>query len=321
MKLPTTTLGSFPKPEYLRDARRKLSRGAMAAEALRPLEEQATRECIRMQEELGLDVLVDGEMYRGDMTTYFAQHLEGFGISGLVRSYGNRYYRKPILRGSVKRPRPITVDWWRFAQSLTAKPVKAILTGPYTMMDWSFHEHGASREAATMALAGVLHQEIADLEAAGAQVIQIDEPAISVRPDELHLAISAMRVVTKRISARTIVHICYGDLSAIYPKMLDLAVDQFALELSNSDYDVLEPFARTPFTKEIGFGVLDVHSHLVETVPQLVERLHRALEVFPSDKIWVNPDCGLKTRTEAEARAKLEAMVEAARIVRREIGE
>ena len=320
MRLPTSAIGSFPKPEYLRDARRQFGRGEIRADELRRLEEQATRDCIRLQDEIGLDVLVDGEMYRGDMTTFFAQHLEGFGISGLVRSYGNRYYRKPILRGPVRRPRPMTVDWWRFAQSLTRKPMKAILTGPYTMMDWSFDEHFESREAATMALAAVIHDELVDLEAAGAKVIQIDEPAISVRTDELPLAIAAMRVVTKGIHARTIAHVCYGDLAAIYPKMLELAVDQFALELSNSDYDMLEPFKRAPFTKEIGFGVLDVHSHRVESAEEVKERLRRALEVFPSDKIWVNPDCGLKTRTEAEARGKLEAMIQATRAVREEIG-
>jgi 5-methyltetrahydropteroyltriglutamate--homocysteine methyltransferase len=319
MILPTSTIGSFPKPEYLKEARRRFDRGEIRAEDLRQLEEKATRDCVRMQEDLGLDVLVDGEMYRGDMTAYFAEHLEGFGISGLVRSYGNRYYRKPIINAEVRRRRPITVDWWRFAQSLTQKPVKAILTGPYTMMDWSFDEHYGSREKSTMALAGVIHQEVADLEAAGARYIQIDEPAISVRPDEIQLAIAAMRLVTQGIRAKTITHICYGDFAAIYPKMLELAVDQFDLELSNSGYDMLELFKRAPFTKEIGYGVLDVHSHKVETVDQVKDRLRMALEVFPVERIYVNPDCGLKTRTEDEARDKLLVMVEATRAIRSEI--
>jgi 5-methyltetrahydropteroyltriglutamate--homocysteine methyltransferase len=272
-----------------------------------------------MQEEIGLDILVDGEMYRGDMTAYFAEHFDGFGISGLVRSYGNRYYRKPIIRGAIRRPRPITVDWWKLAQSLTTKPVKAILTGPYTMMDWSFDEHYGSREKSTMALAAVIHEEVADLEKAGAQYIQIDEPAISVRPDEIQLAIAAMRTVTMGIRAKTLTHICYGDFAAIYPKMLDLAVDQFDLEMSNSGFDMLELFKRAPFTKEIGYGVLDVHTHKIETVDQVKDRIRQALDVFPLEKIYVNPDCGLKTRTESESRGKLEVLVEATRAIRKEI--
>ncbi len=318
MILPTSTIGSFPKPDYLKDARRRFDRGEIRADELRKLEEKATRDCMKMQEEIGLDILVDGEMYRGDMTAYFAEHLQGFGISGLVRSYGNRYYRKPIIQGAIQRARAITVEWWQFAQAQTKKPVKAILTGPYTMMDWSFDEHYGSREKSTMALANVIHQEVADLERAGAQYIQIDEPAVSVRPDEIQLAIAAMRVVTKGIRAKTLTHICYGDFAAIYPKMLDLAVDQFDLELSNSGYDMLELFKRAPFTKEIGYGVLDVHSHRVETVDQVKERLKMALDVFPIEKIYVNPDCGLKTRTEAEARDKLKVMIEATRAIRTE---
>ena len=185
--LPTTTVGSFPKPDYLVAARAQFASGKISDTQLHELEYQATRETIRLQEDIGLDILVHGEMERGDMATYFAELLEGFEISGLVRSYGNRYYRKPIVTGDIRRPRAMTVEMFRYAQSLTDKPVKGMLTGPYTMCDWSFNEAYPSRRELVLALARVIHQEVIDLEDAGARIIQIDEPAISTRPEELDL--------------------------------------------------------------------------------------------------------------------------------------
>lgn len=320
MILPTTTVGSFPKPEYLRVARSKFSRGEMPEEELHRLERKATEEIIRMQEEVGLDILVDGEMYRGDMATYFAENLDGFRISGLVRSYGNRYYRKPVAIAPIKRRGPITVDWFRYAQSLTQLPMKAILTGPYTMMDWSFDEYYPSREHLAMALAEAIHEEVKDLEAAGAKYIQVDEPAVSVRPEEIDLAVRVMKVVTDGIQAKTITHICYGSFDDIYPKMLEIPVDQFDLELSNSDFDMLDRFRKYPFSKEIAAGVLDVHSHAVESVKTVETRLRRLLKVIPVERITVDPDCGLKTRTTEEARDKLKSMVTAVKTIRKELG-
>ena len=169
---------------------------------LNQLERKATEESIRRQERLDLDILVDGEMYRGDMVAYFAEHLEGFRIGGLVRSYGNRYYHKPIIASQVARPKPMTVDWFSYTQSLTDRPVKGMLTGPYTMLDWSFDEPYPSRRDAALALARVVRQEVEDLQAAGAQYIQIDEPAIHARPDEIEIAIEAMGVVTQGLDAQ-----------------------------------------------------------------------------------------------------------------------
>ncbi len=319
LRLPLSTIGSFPKPERLKQARADVARGVLPVEDLRRIEREETASCLGAQEALGLDLLVDGEMYRGDMTTYFAEQLEGFRISGLVRSYGNRYYRKPIVVGPVRWPRPVTVDWFRFAVEQTRRPVKAILTGPYTMMDWSFDEHYGSREALAMALAEVIRQEAAALVEAGARYVQIDEPAVSVRPDEIDLAIRAMGAVTEGLRAHTITHVCYGDFPAIYPRLLDLPVDQFTLELSNSDLGLLELFKTAPFTKELGAGVLDVHSHAIESVEVVRERIRAALAVVPADRLFINPDCGLKTRTPGEAQAKLAAMVEATREVRRSL--
>jgi 5-methyltetrahydropteroyltriglutamate--homocysteine methyltransferase len=316
-KLLTTTVGSFPKPPALLKLRNQLAAGRTSPEELRAAERAATEEMIRTQEEIGLDILVDGEMYRGDMATYFAENWDGFRISGLVRSYGNRYYRKPIITGPVSRPRPVTVEMFSLAQALTKKPVKGMMTGPYTMMDWSFDDHYGSREALAMALAEAIHQEAMALVEAGARYVQIDEPAVSVRPDEIDLAIRAMAGVTGGLEARTITHICYGDFPAIYPRLLDLPVDQFTLELSNSDLGLLPLFQSSPFTKELGAGVVDVHTHVVEPVEVMQQRIRAALAVVPASRLYVNPDCGLKTRSPEQAEAKLRNMVKATREVRR----
>ena len=316
----TTTVGSFPKPPHLERARNRFARGEISEAELRQLERDATIEVIRSQEEIGLDILVDGELYRGDMTTYFAELMDGFEISNPVRSYGNRYYRKPVATGRVRRTRPWTVDWWKFAQSQTKKPVKGMLTGPYTMMDWSFNEHYPSREALAMDLAEAIREEAMALAEAGAKFIQVDEPAISVRPEELKLAVKALGRAVEGVKAKTITHICYGDFDVIYPALLDLPVDMIDLEMANSRYDLLDRFRANPFTKEIGYGVLDVHSHRVETKDEVKAGILRGLEVLKPEQMYVDPDCGLKTRTVDEAFAKLRVMVDAVREVREEKG-
>jgi 5-methyltetrahydropteroyltriglutamate--homocysteine methyltransferase len=316
----TTSVGSLPKPDYLVKARAQARRGELDPRKLRLLEEQATREWIAAQEALGIDIIVDGEQYRGDMVAYFAEHLGGFKAeSELVRSYGNRYYRKPIIVGKVTRPKPVTVEWWRFAQRLTKQPVKGMLTGPYTIMDWSFNEHYPSRRATTLAIAKVIRDEVRDLERAGAQYIQVDEPAISTRPEEMELAIEALGIVTKGVRAKTITHICYGDFHTIGPKLHRLPVDQIDLEFANRNFELLEFFRGRRFPKEIGLGVADVHSHRIESKEEIVANLRKALRVFSPRQVYVDPDCGLKTRTPQEAREKLKVIVEAAREVRDEL--
>jgi len=320
VSLLTTSVGSFPKPPYLSKARTQHSKGELPDEALKALEERATKEWIAFQEEIGIDILVDGEQYRGDMATYFAENLGGCEVSGLVRSYGNRYYKKPLVVGELERPGPITVDWWTWAQSLTERPLKGMLTGPYTMMDWSFNEHYASRADLALAFAKVIHEEARDLERAGAKVIQIDEPALSARADELDLVVKALGAVTRGLTAKTITHTCYGNYDAVYPYFNKLPVDQLDLEMSNSGLDLLERFRREPLKKEIAFGVIDVHSHVVETEGQVRDRIERALETFAPDKLLIDPDCGLKTRTVEEAQAKLRVMAAATQAVKEERG-
>ena len=313
---PTTSVGSFPKPDDLLKARGDFAQGKIPRAALEEKARQATEFWIRKQEELGVDVLVDGEMYRGDMVAYFAEHLRGFEEGGLVRSYGNRYYHKPIIVGEVRWEAPITVGWWKYAQSLTRKPVKGMLTGPYTVIDWSFNEFYPGRRETCLALAKEIRREVEALIEAGAKIIQIDEPATSVRPEELQVAIDGLRTVTEGLSAYFITHICYGAFEFIYPGMLEMPVDNFDLEMSNSGLDLLELFKRHRFTKDISFGVVDVHSHVVEEDSVVERRLRQALDVLPKESIWIDPDCGLKTRSVAEAIGKMQALVRVARALR-----
>lgn len=315
----TTSVGSFPKPDYILKARSQFARKEISREELHKLEEQATREWIEFQNSIDTDLVVDGEQYRGDMVAYFAEELPGLEMGGLVRSYGNRYYRKPIALGPIGRDKPMTVDWWKFAQSLTDKPVKGMLTGPYTIMDWSFNEHYATRRDFTLDLAKVIRDEALDLEKAGAKYIQIDEPAASTRMDELDLVIEAMQIVTEPLSAHTITHICYGDFHKAYPKMLDIPVDQIDLEFANSEYSLLDEFSDAPFTKAIGLGVTDVHSHEQETIDEIADGIRRSLKFIPPERMFVDPDCGLKTRTVDEAKEQLTNIKKAVDLVRAEL--
>ena len=315
----TTTVGSFGKPDYLQKARNANARGKLGESELTELERQATEEWIRRQERLDIDILVDGEMYRGDMVAYFAERLEGFRIGGLVRSYGHRYYHKPIIASKVARPKPMTVVWFRFAQSLTDRPVKGMLTGPYTMLDWSYNEAYKTRRDAALALAEVVRQEAEDLQAAGAQYIQIDEPAIHARPEEIEIAIEAMGVVTQNLDAKTVSHICYGDFAAIYPKVLELPVDQLDLAMANYGYRWLDLFDKNPFTKELAIGIVDVHTHETETVAVAAEGIRKGLRYVSKERLLPHPDCGLKTRSVDESEEKCRVVVEATKLVRKEL--
>ncbi|MCZ6891322.1 MAG: methionine synthase [Chloroflexi bacterium] len=323
----TTAVGSYPKPDYLIQARGKAARKEIDPQELDRLGRQATEHWIRLQEELGIDILVDGEMDRGDMVAYFAEHMEGWAISGLVRSYGNRYYRKPIAVGPVGRADSITVDWWKYAQGLTDRPVKGMLTGPYTIADWSFNEYYPSREAFVMELARAIHDEAMDLERAGAKYIQIDEPAVSTRPEEVELASRALGIVTKGLSAYTFTHTAeysqtYAEFEAVFDQIVNLPVDNLDLEMANSDYFILDILKQKglPDDKAVSMGVLDVHTHEIESVEEIVAGIKRGLEVIPPERLYIKPDCGLKTRREDEAVGKLRNMMTAVRQVKAETG-
>lgn len=322
--LKTTSVGSFPKPPSLMAARARYRRHEITAEDLRAAEREATRQVIALQEALGIDILVHGEMERGDMVAYFAENWQGFSESLPVRSYGNRYYRKPVVEGPVGNGGHggLTVASWQEAQKLTDKPMKGMLTGPYTICDWSFNAYYPDRRSLVLDLAELVHAEAMELEKAGAQYIQIDEPAISTRPQELDLAIEAMAIVTRGLKAKTISHICYGDFETIYPALLDLPVDQLDLEAANGGFQLLELIGRYPWpaTKELALGVVDVHSHRTESVDEVKAGIRRALDIVPLANLYIDPDCGLKTRTWDEAVAKLTVMAEAVKAVRQEEG-
>ncbi len=319
----TTAVGSLPKPDYLTKARNAFASGRIDGDELEKLTRQATAECIRMQEDLGLDILVHGEMERGDMVAYFAELLtESMAIGGLVRSYGNRYYHKPIITGELRWQGSMTVDMWRYAQGLTDKPVKGMLTGPYTMVEWSFDEHYPSRREAVLDMARVIRAEVKELVKAGAKYIQIDEPAIHTRPEEdFDLAVEAMERVVEGIDCEFHTHICYGEVELIYPDMLRLPVKQIHLAFKNTNFEYLKLLEQHPFDsdKVLGVGVTDVHIRQIESAEEVKEGIKRSLNLIPPERTWILPDCGLKTRTWDEAEAKLRVMVEATREVKREL--
>ncbi|HJX61022.1 MAG TPA: methionine synthase [Dehalococcoidia bacterium] len=321
----TTTVGSFPKPDYVVRARNEFSLGRISRQELAEVELKATAEVVRLQDDIGLDILVDGEMYRGDMVAFFAgepggKTIDGMKLGGLVRSYGNRYYHKPVITGKLAWPGPMTLDMWRYAQSLTDKPVKGMLTGPYTMVDWAFDEHYGDRTQAVLDMAAVIHQEALELDKAGALYIQVDEPAATTRFDEMDLVSRGLSIVTQGLKAKTVTHSCYGDFARVFQQIVNLPVGQLDIETANSDYDLLELFRGKQFDKELAIGVLDVHSHRIETVEQVVAGIRRGLEVVPPERLYIDPDCGLKTRTWDEAAAKLRVMVQGVRQVRKELG-
>ena len=314
--LPTTSVGSLPKPPELLAARSRYTTGAVSRREIDSLAEEATVFWLREQEALGLDVLVDGEMYRADPVGFFAEELDGMALGGLVRVYGNRYYRKPIITGPVRWEQPVTVGWWRFAQGHTAKPVKAALTGPYTLMDWSFDEYYGDRRAACLALAHELRNEVEALVAAGARIIQIDEPALSARADELALVRESLGIMTGGLDAYWIVHTCYGAFDTVYPGMLTLPVHSFSLALAHAAVDWIAHFAAAPFTADLCAGVIDVHASTVESVDAIRHRIEHTLPLVPAEGVWVAPDCGLRTRRIEDATEKLKVMVAGAALAR-----
>jgi 5-methyltetrahydropteroyltriglutamate--homocysteine methyltransferase len=325
--LVTTAVGSYPKPDYLARARSQFSQGKLEREELEKLERQATEYWIRSQEHLGLDVLVHGEMERGDMVAYFAgepggRTIQGMKLGGLVRSYGNRYYHKPVIAGKLEWPGPMTVEMWHYAQGLTDRPVKGMLTGPYTMVEWSFDEHYPSRRDAVLDMAKVIHREVEELVKAGARYVQIDEPAIHTRPrQDFDLAVEAMERVVEGIDCEFHTHICYGEVELIYPDMLRLPVKQIHLAFKNTNFEYLKLLQDHPFDsdKDLGVGVVDVHTHALEPVEEVKDGIRKTLELMPPERVWILPDCGLKTRTVEEAEGKLRVMMDATREVKREL--
>jgi 5-methyltetrahydropteroyltriglutamate--homocysteine methyltransferase len=330
-QLPTTTIGSFPQTQELRQARARLRRGDLDETGYRELMEAEIRRVVTFQEEVGLDVLVHGEPERNDMVEYFAERLDGFATTqqGWVQSYGSRCAKPPIVFGDVSRPRPITVRWSVFAQGLTARPVKGMLTGPVTMLQWSFIRDDQERSKTCAQIALALRDEVADLEAAGINVIQIDEPALreglplhrAEQPKYLRWSVDSFRLTAAGAGAQTQIHthMCYSEFQDIMDAIAELDADVLYIEAARSGMSLLHAFADHGYTNEVGPGVWDIHSPLVPSVEEMVARLRKAARVIPPDRLWANPDCGLKTRGWAEVEPALRNLVVAARQVAQEL--
>ena len=331
--LPTTTIGSFPQTGKVRKARSALRKGEWSFEQYEAFCRQEIERTVRFQEEIDLDVLVHGEYERADMVEYFGEQMEGFAFTanGWVQSFGTRCVKPPVIFGDVARLRPITVGWLRYAQSLTSRPIKGMLTGPITMLQWSFVRDDQPRRDTAFQIALAVRDEAAHLEAAGIRIIQIDEPALREglplrRADwaeYLRWAVDAFLLASTGVQDETQIHthMCYSEFNDIIEAIAALDADVMSIGASRSDMELLNAFARFKYPNEIGPGVYDIHSPRVPETEEIMGRLQKALRAIPADMLWVNPDCGLKTRGWPEVHAALRNMVEAAKSLRRTMEE
>ncbi|MFM1724228.1 5-methyltetrahydropteroyltriglutamate--homocysteine S-methyltransferase [Rhodococcus sp. PAM 2766] len=330
-QLPTTTIGSYPQTTAIRVARAALRTGEIdQAEYVRRMRAEVA-DVIALQEKLGLDVLVHGEPERNDMVQYFAEQLDGFfaTANGWVQSYGSRCVRPPILFGDVRRPEPMTVEWFTYAQSLTDKPVKGMLTGPVTILAWSFVRDDQPLAESADQIALAIRDETIDLEASGAKVVQVDEPALrellplraADQPAYLDWAVGAFRLSTAGIADTTAIHthLCYSEFGEVIGAIAGLDADVTSIEAARSHMEVLDDLNAVGFDLGVGPGVYDIHSPRVPSVDEIAASLRAALKAVPSERLWVNPDCGLKTRGPVEVEASLRHLVEAAHAVRAEL--
>jgi 5-methyltetrahydropteroyltriglutamate--homocysteine methyltransferase len=331
--LPTTTIGSFPQTEEVRQMRAKFKAGTISEAQYDEFLAKATEQAIRWQEEIDIDVPVHGEFERNDMVEYFGEQLEGFAFTknGWVQSYGSRCVKPPIIFGDVSRKQAMTVRWSAFAQSLTKRHVKGMLTGPVTILQWSFVRNDQPRADTCRQIALAIRDEVVDLERAGINIIQIDEPAIReglpLRQADwkayLNWAVESFRISASGVKDETQIHthMCYSEFNDIIDSIADMDADVISIETSRSAMELLEAFVNFKYPNEIGPGVYDIHSPRVPKQAEMEFLLEKALKVLRPEQVWVNPDCGLKTRGWAEVRPALEAMVEAAKSMRAKYGE
>ena len=325
---PTTTIGSFPQTPEVRKARAAHASGALTDEVYKVYLQDQTAQAVQWQETIGLDVLVHGEFERNDMVQYFGEQLAGFAFTtyGWVQSYGSRYVRPPVLFGDVSRPKPMTVEWWQYAQSLTKRPMKAMLTGPVTILNWSFVRDDIARSEACRQIALAIRDEVADLEAVGAGMIQIDEAALReglpLRQSEwkayLDWAVDAFRLCSSGVRDETQIHthMCYSEFNDIIGAIGAMDADVISIETSRSKMELLDAFRDYRYPNEIGPGVYDIHSPRVPDIEEMTALLRLARMRLSDSQIWINPDCGLKTRKWEEVRPALVNMVAAARELR-----
>jgi len=330
---PTTTIGSFPQTPDVRKARVKYRKGELSEEEYKKFIQGKIKEAIELQEELGLDVFVHGEFERSDMVEYFAELLDGIATTshGWVISYGSRVYRPPIIYGDVSRPKPMTVEWITYAQSLTDKPVKGMLTGPVTILNWSYAREDIPRSEIAYQIALAILDEVLDLERSGIKIIQIDEPAfreaVPIKREEwgdyFDWAIKAFRLSNSKVKPETQIHthMCYSDFNDIIEQIYEMDFDVISIEASRSKGEIIEAFEKFgKWDRQIGVGVYDIHSPAIPTKEEMKAIMLRVMKVLPKELLWVNPDCGLKTRRWEEVIPALKNMVEMAKELRKEYG-
>jgi 5-methyltetrahydropteroyltriglutamate--homocysteine methyltransferase len=331
--LPTTTIGSFPQTQEVRQARAKFKKSELTREQYDAFLEEQTKRCITIQEEIGLDVLVHGEFERNDMVEYFGEKLSGFAFTknGWVQSYGSRCVKPPIIFGDVSRPEPMTVRWAKFSQENTDKIMKGMLTGPVTILQWSFVRDDQPREATCKQIAFAVRDEVVDLEKAGIKVIQIDEAALReglpLRTADwnsyLKWAVDSFRITASGVEDETQIHthMCYSEFNDIIGAVADMDADVISIETSRSQMELLDAFVDFKYPNEIGPGVYDIHSPRVPSEQEIKGLLEKALKVLSPSQVWVNPDCGLKTRGWPEVEEALRIMVEATKEARAKLGD
>ncbi len=325
---PTTTIGSFPQTAEIRAARADYKQGKLGAAEYQTAMRAEIQRAVSKQEELGLDVLVHGEAERNDMVEYFGEQLQGFAFTefGWVQSYGSRCVKPPIIYGDISRPHPMTVEWAQYAQSITSKPMKGMLTGPITILQWSFVRNDIPRADTALQIALAIRDEVVDLERAGIAIIQIDEAAMreglplkkSDWPFYLDWSVRAFRVCSSGVKDDTQIHthMCYSEFNDILPAIAAMDADVITIETSRSDMELLEAFRDFQYPNDIGPGVYDIHSPRVPSTEEMSRLMHKALAVIPAQRLWINPDCGLKTRGWPEVEAALQNMVAVARQLR-----
>ena len=329
--LPTTTIGSFPQTSEVRKLRSQLQKNAISYEQYNNELEREIEKTIHFQEKIGLDVLVHGEFERNDMVQYFAEKMDGFVFTdnGWVQSFGSRCVRPPIIYGAVSRPEAMTVRWATFAQSLTDKPVKGMLTGPVTILQWSFVRDDQPRSETCRQIAFAIRAEVQDLEAAGIKVIQIDEPALREGlplqkkdwPEYLGWAVECFQISSSGVRDETQIHthMCYAEFNDIIEAIAMMNADVISIEASRSKMELLQAFQKFNYPNEIGPGVYDIHSPNIPDVSEIHSLIHNALEVIPAEQLWINPDCGLKTRQWTEVEPALKNMLAAVKKTRKEL--
>jgi 5-methyltetrahydropteroyltriglutamate--homocysteine methyltransferase len=325
---PTTTIGSFPQTAEIRRARSEYKAGRLADLAYKTAMQAEIARSVREQEALELDVLVHGEAERNDMVEYFGEQLQGYAFSqfGWVQSYGSRCVKPPILFGDISRPKPMTVEWITYAQSLTQKPMKGMLTGPVTILNWSFVRDDQPRSVSCRQIALAIREEVLDLEKAGVRVIQIDEAALReglpLRRAEwkkyLEWAVESFRIAANGVEDDTQIHthMCYSEFNDIIASITAMDADVITIETSRSDMELLDAFDDFKYPNEIGPGVYDIHSPNIPTQEHIVQLMRKAAERIPAERLWINPDCGLKTRQWSEVIPALNNMVAAAKTLR-----